>query len=153
MQRENSLSLNLVLPNIKIMYQTNRRELVREAGAWLGETSWDFFSTFTYRYDIKQKQNYKIMEGLRSSLQKLGLPHYIFYVTEFTSSSSTHNYMLIKGDGVKEAVESHLRAKPSLQQCVTIITRVAQELTITSVNLQEMTGFGGMLFYNYPLSY
>ena len=93
------------------MYQTNRRELVREAGAWLGETSWDFFSTFTYRYDIKQKQNYKIMEGLRSSLQKLGLPHYIFYVTEFTSSSSTHNHMLIKGDGVKEAVESHLRAK------------------------------------------
>ena len=46
------------------MYLNNQREIVKSMGNWLGGMSWDIFSTITYRYDVKAKQNYRIMKGL-----------------------------------------------------------------------------------------
>ena len=97
--------------NIKV-YNMNNRQIVKAYGDWLGETDWDYFSTFTYRYDIKKRQNERLMSGLRENLKTSGLDHHIFYVTEYTNYNyNTHNHMLIKGEGVNEAVESYLRAK------------------------------------------
>jgi len=35
------------------MYKYNTVQLVKEWGNWLGETSWDYFTTITYKYNIK----------------------------------------------------------------------------------------------------
>ena len=48
------------MPNIKV-FKMNNRQIVKAYGDWLGETDWDYFSTFTYRYDIKQRQNERLM--------------------------------------------------------------------------------------------
>jgi len=53
-------------------------------GDWLGGMPWDTFSTITYRYDIKAKQNYKIMTDLERHLMILEKPFNLFYVTEHT---------------------------------------------------------------------
>ena len=87
-------------------------DIVKSYGDWLGKTDWDYFSTFTYRFDIKQKQNERLMSGLREKLNSSTLSPLIFYVTEYTNYSyNTHNHMLIKGDGVKDRVESYFRDK------------------------------------------
>jgi len=80
-------------------------------GNWLGETKWDIFSTITYRYDIKPKQNYKVMTGLEEYLKTLDKPLKLFWVTEFTNYNyNTHNHLLLKGDIVGD-INSHLKAK------------------------------------------
>ena len=48
------------------MYTKQQRQTVRAMGKWLGGMPWDIFSTITYRYDIKAKQNYGIMKGWKS---------------------------------------------------------------------------------------
>ena len=39
------------------------KELVNAWGGWLGEESWDYFSTITYRYDISARR-FDIPEAL-----------------------------------------------------------------------------------------
>ena len=46
------------------MYTPQQSKIVTSMGNWLGKTKWDTFSTITYRYDVKAKQNFKIMTGL-----------------------------------------------------------------------------------------
>ena len=46
------------------MYTQPQKEIVRGYANWLGSMSWDIFSTLTYRYDVKAKQNFRIMTGL-----------------------------------------------------------------------------------------
>ena len=60
------LSLNIPMPNIKV-FKMNNRQIVKAYGDWLGETDWDYFSTFTYRYDVKKRQNERLMSGLREN--------------------------------------------------------------------------------------
>jgi len=50
------------------MYTPKQRETVMNMAKWLGSMSWDIFSTLTYRYDIKAKQNFRIMTVLREVL-------------------------------------------------------------------------------------
>ena len=73
--------------------------------------SWDIFSTLTYRYDIKAKQNYRIMTGLERYLMTIDKPFNLFWVTEYTNYNyNTHNHLLVKGDIVGH-INSHLKAK------------------------------------------
>ena len=44
-------------------------------GEWLGTMPWDTFSTITYRYDVKEKQNYDIMTRLEEYLKSLNKPY------------------------------------------------------------------------------
>jgi len=53
------------------MYTQQQRQTVMNYANWLAETKWDIFSTITYRYDVKPKQNYKIMTGLEEHLNDL----------------------------------------------------------------------------------
>ena len=93
------------------MYTKKQREIVKSMGNWLGGMPWDIFSTITYRYDIKAKQNFKIMTGLEEYLNSLNKPFNMFWVTEFTNYDyNTHNHLLLKGDIVGD-INSHLRSK------------------------------------------
>ena len=93
------------------MYLNNQREIVKSMGNWLGGMSWDIFSTITYRYDIKAKQNYRIMKGLERYLEKIKKPFRMFWVTEYTNYNyNTHNHLLVKGDIVGD-INYHLKSK------------------------------------------
>ena len=93
------------------MYTQQQRKIVTTMGNWLGKTKWDIFSTITYRYDIKEKQNYRIMKGLEEYLKTLDKPFNMFWVTEYTNYNyNTHNHLLVKGDIVGD-INYHLRSK------------------------------------------
>ena len=93
------------------MYAKKQREIVKSMGNWLGGMPWDIFSTITYRYDIKPKQNYRIMKGLERYLEKLKKPFNMFWVTEYTNYDyNTHNHLLVKGDIVGD-INYHLKSK------------------------------------------
>ena len=93
------------------MYTNKQREIVKSMGNWLGGMPWDIFSTITYRYDIKPKQNFRIMKGLERYLEKLKKPFSMFWVTEYTNYDyNTHNHLLVKGDIVGD-INYHLKSK------------------------------------------
>jgi len=93
------------------MYTQQQRQTVMNYANWLAETKWDIFSTITYRYDVKAKQNYKVMTDLERHLMTLDKPFNMFWVTEFTNYDySTHNHLLVKGD-IAGDINYHLRSK------------------------------------------
>ena len=93
------------------MYRGNQKKIVRSMGNWLGGMPWDIFSTITYRYDVKEKQNFKIMTGLEDYLKALDKPFNMFWVTEFTNYNyNTHNHLLLKGNIVND-ITYHLKAQ------------------------------------------
>ena len=93
------------------MYTQQQRQTVRSMGRWLASMPWDIFSTITYRYDIKARQNFRIMKGLEEYLKTLGKPFNMFWVTEYTNYDyNTHNHLLLKGDIVGD-INSHLKSK------------------------------------------
>ena len=93
------------------MYNEKQRQTVMSYANWLAETKWDIFSTITYRYDVKPKQNYRIMTRLEKYLKSLRKPFNLFWVTEFTNYNyNTHNHLLLKGDIVGD-INYHLKSK------------------------------------------
>ena len=93
------------------MYTKQQRKTVMNYANWLGKTKWDYFSTITYRYDVKTEQNRKVMTGLEEYLKTLDKPFNMFWVTEFTNYNyNTHNHLLIKGDIVGD-INSHLKSQ------------------------------------------
>ena len=93
------------------MYTQQQRQVVTSMGNWLSGMPWDTFSTITYRYDIKEKQNYDIMKGLERYLERLKKPFNMFWVTEFTNYNyNTHNHLLLKGNIVND-ITYHLKAQ------------------------------------------
>ena len=93
------------------MYTPQQSKIVTSMGNWLGKTKWDYFSTITYRYDVKPKQNYKVMTDLERHLMTLDKPFNMFWVTEYTNYNyNTHNHFLVKGDIVGD-INSHLKSK------------------------------------------
>ena len=38
------------------MYTPKQSQTVKQMSNWLAKTKWDYFSTITYRYDVKAKQ-------------------------------------------------------------------------------------------------
>ena len=93
------------------MYINNQKEIEKSYGEWLAQTKWDTFSTITYRYDVKARQNFKIMTGLEEYLKSLDKPFNMFWVTEFTNNNyNTHNHLLLKGD-IAGDINYHLKSK------------------------------------------
>ena len=93
------------------MYTHKQRDTIKGYANWLGSMSWDIFSTVTYRYDVKEKQNYRIMTALEKYLQTLKKPFKMFWVTEFTNYNyNTHNHLLVKGD-IVDNINYHLKSK------------------------------------------
>jgi len=93
------------------MYRNNQKEIIRSYGNWLAQTDWETFSTITYRYDVKEKQNYRIMTGLEDYLKSLDKAFNLFWVTEYTNRNyNTHNHLLLKGNIVND-ITYHLKAQ------------------------------------------
>ena len=93
------------------MYTPQQSKTVMNYANWLAETKWDTFSTITYRYDVKAKQNYKVMTDLERYLMTIDKPFNMFWVTEFTNYNyNTHNHLLLKGD-IAGDVNYHLKSK------------------------------------------
>ena len=93
------------------MYKGNQNKIVTTMGNWLAETKWDVSSTITYRYDVKEKQNFRIMTALEEYLKSLDKPFSMFWVTEFTNYNyNTHNHLLLKGD-IAGDINFYLRSK------------------------------------------
>jgi len=93
------------------MYTPQQSQTVKQMSNWLAKTKWDYFSTITYRYDVKAKQNFKIMTGLEDYLKSLRKPFNMFWVTEFTNYNyNTHNHLLVKGD-IVDNINYHLKSK------------------------------------------
>ena len=93
------------------MYTPQQSQTVKKMSNWLAKTKWDYFSTITYRYDVKSKQNFRIMTGLEDYLKSLRKPFDMFWVTEFTNYNfNTHNHLLLKGD-IAGDINYHLRSK------------------------------------------
>ena len=116
------------------MYTPQQSKIVTSMGNWLGKTKWDIFSTITYRYDVKAKQNYKIMTDLERHLMTLDKPFNMFWVTEYTNYNyNTHNHLLVKGDIVGD-INSHLRSKSligsTLSTCLMKRVQVCMSLSM-----------------------
>ena len=93
------------------MYTPQQSQAVKQMSNWLVQTDWDYFSTITYRYDVKSKQNFRIMTGLEDYLKSLRKPFDMFWVTEFTNYNyNTHNHLLVKGD-IVDNINYHLKSK------------------------------------------
>ena len=93
-------------------YSLETKDLIQQWGVWLGEESWDYFSTITYRYDLSARRNERLMFELEKRLLKKTPSHKVFWIMESTSNYyQTHNHLLIKGDGVKEEVDLFLKEK------------------------------------------
>ena len=93
------------------MYTPQQSQTVKQMSNWLAKTKWDYFSTITYRYDVKAKQNFRIMTGLEDYLKSLRKPFNMFWVTEFTNYNyNTHNHLLVKGD-IVDNINYHLKSK------------------------------------------
>ena len=67
------------------MYTTQQSKVVRGYANWLQETDWDIFSTVTYQYDVKPKQNHRIMIGVEEYLKSLKNKFKMFWVMEHTT--------------------------------------------------------------------
>ena len=94
------------------MYTNNTAQLVKEWGNWLGETTWDFFTTITYKHNIKARRNEGIMFDLERTLRSHLKNFKMFWVMEHTSNHyQTHNHLLIKGNGIKDEVNNYLKSK------------------------------------------
>ena len=90
----------------------NKTEITRSWGDWLSKKSWDFFSTITYKHNIKPKRNEQIMFDLEKSLQEKIKSFKMFWIMEHTSNGyQTHNHLLIEGDKVDKVVNQFLISK------------------------------------------
>ena len=93
------------------MYTQQQRQTVMNYANWLAETKWDTFSTITYRYNVKAKQNLRIMTGLEEQLKTIDKEFKLFWVTEFTNYNyNTHNHLLHQG-GITREIEYYLRSQ------------------------------------------
>ena len=93
------------------MYQLSTKELLQAWGGWLAKTPWDYFSTYTYRYDISPSRNEKYMLKLEASLAKEAVSHKIFWVVESTSRSQSHSHFLIQGAEAKDHIFQFFQSK------------------------------------------
>ena len=125
------------------MYTQQQRQTVMSMANWLGKTKWDYFSTITYRYDVKPKQNYKVMTDLERHLMTLDKPFNMFWVTEFTNYDyNTHNHLLVKGDIVGD-INSHLRSKSLIGSHIKhLLYEKSASMYVSKFICDEKTNYG-----------
>ena len=94
------------------MYTTSKKELVKCWGGFLATINWGHIINITYKFDIKPKRNERLMLQLQDSIQSNCTDPNIFWVMEHTSNNyQTHNHLLIRGEGVKDAVNTFLTSR------------------------------------------
>ncbi len=86
-------------------------KLLNEWGKWLSETMWDYFSTITFKFDMKPNQSLNHLRMIEKRLVKLDISYKFFYVVEKISRVQSHIHMLLKGKRVKVEVDKYLKEK------------------------------------------
>ena len=65
---------------------------------FLNTQKWDYFTTLTYKWDVKQKQNRMNMDRMVGKLQESDTNFNMFWISEWhRSGTSTHSHLLTKG--------------------------------------------------------
>ena len=78
-------------------------KLTSDFGDFLMKEDWNYFSTLTYKWDVKPKANRINMDKLAASLNNIDKKYTMFWAAEWhRSGTSLHNHLLIKGDIRKE---------------------------------------------------
>ena len=57
--------------------------LNKEWGKFLNTKDWDYFTTLTYKWDVKMEQNSRYMYRLLNSIKKTGISYSMFWVSEW----------------------------------------------------------------------
>ncbi|MDC0201865.1 hypothetical protein OAJ56_01400 [Flavobacteriales bacterium] len=74
-------------------------KLARAYGDLLMKEDWSYFSTLTYKWNVKPKANRINMDRLASSLNVIDKRYTMFWAAEWhTTGISLHNHLLVKGD-------------------------------------------------------
>ena len=77
----------------------NTITLNREYGKWLNTIPWDYFTTLSYKWDVKAKQCRRVMDNLTKELVESKRDFGMFWVAEWhKSGTSTHTHLLLKGE-------------------------------------------------------
>ena len=80
-----------------------RTTLTKTFGKFLNTKDWDYFTTLTYKWDVKENQNRRNMDRLVNYLKMKGLVYSMFWVSEWhRSGTAMHNHLLVKGDIITE---------------------------------------------------
>ena len=67
--------------------------------SWLDTQQWDYFSTLTYKFDVRSKANRTNMDRMITDIKSKDKNFNMFWVAEWhRSGSSVHNHLLVKGD-------------------------------------------------------
>lgn len=81
------------------MYTTSSTSLINDWGGWLQAQIWDYFSTYTFRYDISMKRSEQHMLRVESLMEQEQIAHTLFWVAESPhNSQQSHLHMLIQGE-------------------------------------------------------
>ena len=73
--------------------------LNREYGKWLNTMPWDYFTTLSFKWDVKAKQCRSVMDNLTKELVDSKRDFGMFWVAEWhKSGTSTHTHLLLKGE-------------------------------------------------------
>ena len=65
---------------------------------FLNTQQWDYFTTLTYKWDVKQKQNRMNMDRMVGKLQESDTNFNMFWISEWhRSGTSVHSHLLTKG--------------------------------------------------------
>ena len=67
--------------------------------SWLDTQQWDYFSTLTYKFDVRSKANRTNMDRMITDIKSKDKNFNMFWVAEWhRSGTSLHNHLLVKGD-------------------------------------------------------
>ena len=77
----------------------NTKTLINSYGSYLNSKTWDYFTTISFKWPIKENRNRIIMDRLANELQKTEKEFEMFWVSEWhKSGTSVHNHLLFRGD-------------------------------------------------------
>ena len=81
-------------------------KLSTQYGEFLGNIDWNYFSTLSFKWDVKQKQCEKVMHKLTDRLVEHFKDINIFWIAEYHKNmTSTHTHLLVRGD---ETIKMHI---------------------------------------------
>lgn len=94
------------------MYTTSSTSLINDWGGWLQAQIWDYFSTYTFRYDISMKRSEQHMLRVESLMEQEQIAHTLFWVAESPhNSQQSHLHMLIQGEEAKSYIFQYYQGK------------------------------------------
>lgn len=94
------------------MYTNNARELVQAWGGWLQAQMWDYFSTYTFRYEVSLKRSEHHMLKVEEQLKSEQIAHTLYWVAESPHTTlQSHLHFLIAGQEAQKFIYNYYQTK------------------------------------------